>query len=280
MKQIFLFQRFVVCSALLLVMGSCKGNLQKTEYQKIKLNNLVTQKIRRQSSDPVTELPPLQRAEPKDYPWEYSHYEKYPFITKEFFRCKGSSENPSYLFGEERLFDCGGGARHSLSLCESREFVYPILIDLLNYVQKTLDARVVITCGHRCPQHNRYSDPSSYNATSKHTIAAEVDFYVEGYEKNPLKVIETLMQYYQMPAFESQEGLSAFSRYTKKDLNVTTPPWFNKEVFIKLYKSDEGRDKDNTHPFPYLSIQVRRDLQKQEPVTYTWRQAFYNYLRY
>ena len=31
-----------------------------------------------------------------------------------------------------------------------------------------------------------------------------------------------------------------------------TIPWFNKEIFIKLYRKSEGRDGDNRHPYPYL----------------------------
>ena len=32
--------------------------------------------------------------------------------------------------------------------------------------------------------------------------------------------------------------------------NVLIPPWYNKEILIKLFKKNEGRDLDNRHPYP------------------------------
>ena len=99
--------------------------------------------------------PPLKRpVEP--YPWEKGNVGNLPKITKEYFRCKGSSLNPQRNHQEKgsevvRLTDCGGTSRHSLPLRNGKEFVYPILLDLLNHIQSKTGKRVVITCGHRCP---------------------------------------------------------------------------------------------------------------------------------
>ena len=259
---------------------ACSGGHKETEYQKIIAANRVEKNIQRKSSDRLISFSSNEQSQKEAYPWQQTWVEKYPYITKEFFRCNGDKEHPSYLKGEERIFDCNGCFRHSLPLKDGKEFVYPILIHLLNYLQTTLDAPVVITCGHRCPQHSRYSDPSEYNRTSKHMIGGEVDFYVVGYEKKPQRVVEALMSYYQQEDFDEKPKYRSFNRYQKKDLNVATAPWYNQEVFIKIYQTHEGRDFDNNHSYPYVSIQVRYDPETKKIVTYTWEQAFYSYLRY
>lgn len=193
------------------------------------------------------------------YPWQEKNIGGYRRISKEFFRCKGSSLNPpvEMKIGESTSYinDCSGN--HSLPLKEGQEFVYSSLLTLLNYLQKTLEKQVIITTGHRCMQHNQYADMRSYNWSSKHTVGAEVDFYVQGLEDQPMKVIETLMQYY-----KDQPEYKNFTRHVKKNIDVRTEPWINKEIFIKLYEADEGRDHDNLHPYPYISIQLRCDENK------------------
>lgn len=263
----------------LMLLTSCTNSLEETEYQKIRESNKVVKKIHRKAADHNFSQALVAKSSPKLYPWETILDSQYPYISKEFFRCKGSADHPSLLRGEQRIFDCGGANLHSLPLLDGKEFVYPILIELLNYVQKTLNAKVVVTCGHRCPDHNSYSDPTTANRYSKHMLAAEVDFYVEGYENDPAKVIAAIMQYYQKDPKASQD-LKHFSRYTKSDTNVSTHPWYNQEVFVKLVKANEGRDFDNQHPYPYVSIQVRQDRDTNTAVVYSWKQAFYNYHRY
>lgn len=209
---------------------------------------------------------PLKRP---PYPWEMQEVGGHPRITKEFFRCKGNPLNPPVEKKRESkasvyFYDCLGS--HGLPLVDGEEFVYPILIDLLNYIQQETQKKVTITTGHRCPTHNTYADYSSYNFGSKHMIGAEVDFYVEGVD--PLQLVEILQSYYEAP----------FLRYTKGNLNVSTEPWYNEEIFIKLYLAHEGRDKDNEHSYPYLSIQVRYDKSRQERVVFTGDQSD-NYLR-
>ena len=176
---------------------SCTGGHKETECQKIRVANRVEKNIQRKNTDRLISSVSVEQTQKVAYPWQKIGVEKYPYITKEFFRCKGDKEHSSYLKGEERLFDCNGSSRHSLPLKNGREFVYPILIQLLNHLQAILDAPVVITCGHRCPQHNRFSDFSEYNRTSKHMIGGEVDFYVKGFEKEPHKVVDALMSFYQ-----------------------------------------------------------------------------------
>jgi hypothetical protein len=210
------------------------------------------------------------------YPWEKEGEQTFSKITKEYFRCPGNSLNPPKT-GEDKsspITDCEGGKKHSLSIIHGKEGVYPILLDLLNYVQKQTQKKVVITCGHRCQRHNAYADPSKENAYSKHMIGAEVDFYVQGLENEPQKVIDLIQEFYrQDPLLKKQNDWIVFSRYLNKDLNVSTPAWYNKEIFIKLYKKNEGRDFDNRHPFPYIGLQVRYDRDLKEKVAYSWEKA-------
>jgi len=226
--------------------------------------------------------PQIAHLEP--YPWEKSTVGNFPKITKEFFRCKGSSLNPVKIDKQNgevvRHYDCGGSEKHSLPLRDKKEFIYPILIDLLNYIQARAEKKVVITSGHRCPEHNAYIDSSSTNQHSKHMIGAEVSFYVQGMENQPEELIKYIQDYYKTTAkHKGQKDFEEFQRYDKEAANVSIPPWCNKEIFIKLYKKKEGRNLDNRHPYPYISIQVRYDTETQEKVIYTWDRAIHNFLR-
>lgn len=219
------------------------------------------------------------------YPWEEQRISDYPKITKEFFRCKGNSLNPVRCVANEkeiaRFFDCGGPQKHSLPLRGKKEFIYPILIDLLNYVQTKTGKRVVITCGHCCPEHNAYLDASPANQTSKHMLGAEVDFYVQGMEYQPEKIVNLILAYYREPVkYRGLKDFEEFKRYDKEPTNVSTLPWYNKEIFLKLYRKSEGRDADNRHPYPYLSLQVRYDSELNQRVSYSWAQAFGNFHRW
>lgn len=222
--------------------------------------------------------PPLSQPQTRpSYPWEDKYIAGIPRITKEFFRCKGNPLNPVIIQkveGKEPLkyFDCPGGRAHGLPIKDGKEFIYPCLIELLNYIQEQTKQKVIITCGHRCPKHNTYSDPSKANWSSKHMLGAEVDFYVETMEYEPMAILALIEQYY-------AQIDPVFHRYNEKQLNVSTPPWYNKEIFIKLYLEHEGRDLDNQHPYPYLGIQVRTDRDLNTKVLFDQKQA-QNYLRH
>lgn len=238
--------------------------------------------IYRRQNDPKLVVPKPQPVSIAPYSWESTLKGNIPKITKDFFRCKGSSLNPVHLVQEKegpvRYFDCGGAEKHSLPLRNNKEFIYPILIDLLNYIQTKTNKRVVITSGHRCPDHNTYVDASKNNQHSKHMIGAEVSFYVQGMENQPEKIINLLQKYFTEK--HQDKEFTEFKRYQKTDVDVAIAPWYNKEVFIKLYQKKEGRNFDNRHPYSYISIQVRYDTETKEKVIYTWDSAFHNFLRH
>lgn len=260
----------------LLLMGCQGGDL--TQDAALKRKNQKGEFITR-THDQVTEIPPMEVNAPPVYSWSEREKSALPRIGKEHFRCKGSITNSSrteVVRGEQvHHHDCGGSERHSLYLIDGKEGVYPVLIALLNHVQSKTGKRVVITSGYRCPAHNTYVDSQPSNQTSKHMIAAEVDFYVQGLEQKPEEIVKILVDYY-----KGQKGYEDFQRYEKTDCQVSTQPWMNKEIFIKLYKPKEGRNFDNRHSYPYLSIQVRYDREKNQRVVYSWDQALRGYHRY
>ena len=255
--------------------------MQRSEREKIRKRNCKGETIYRGADDVFYPIANPQLTIKTPYPWESDS--NLPRITKEFFRCKGNSQNPPIFDvgdgNQATVFsDCDGGCRHGLPIFQGKEGVFPILIDLINYIQKKTGKRVIITSGHRCPVHNTYVDPSKENRISKHQIGAEVDFYVQGMEERPLEIVGLMMQYYQeMPAYQNQRDFQSFVRYDKPDVNTAIQPWMNKEIYIKLLQKDEGRNFDNRHPHAYIAVQVRFDREKGTRVIYDWQKANQGY---
>jgi hypothetical protein len=255
--------------------------MQQSEREKTRRRNCKGEYIYRAKSDYFYPIAAPVHTPRASYPWESES--NLPKITKDFFRCKGSPLNPPVPDSSDPIAvcqDCPGGNRHGLPILSGKEGVYPVLLDLLNYVQKKTGRRVIITCGHRCPAHNSYADSSKENKTSKHQIGAEVDFYVQGMEDRPQEIVGLLMQYYrEVSVYKGDKEYLEFKRYDRPDANVAIHPWLNKEIYIKLYQRSEGRDADNRHPHPYISIQVRFDRDRKEKIVYNWEKANKGYPR-
>lgn len=268
--------------ASLVFLFGCTG-MEQSEQDKIRQMNEQKEWIyRRHDEKTYTILSPLHR-EREPYPWEQGYAGRHAKITKEAFRCRGDQHNPPRAQGKslQMVHDCGGLQKHSLPIRDGEEFIYPILLDILNYLQAKTGYSVVVTCGHRCPLHNAYADNSAYNQTSKHMIGAEVDFYVQGMQDKPEEVIHLIQQYYQeTSAYQGLLEYQQFLRLEHVKLNVSTPPWYNKEILIKLYLPNEGRDFDHPHNLPYLGLQVRFDRQKGEKVLYSPELSAKGYIRY
>lgn len=233
---------------------------------------------RHHADDPLIQLEPVNGVDRDPYPWQESSNLLLPKITKDFFRCKGSHLNPVRMIQKKneliRYYDCEGSQKHSLILRDGKEHIFPILLDLLNHIQLQTEKRVVITCGHCCPEHYLYLDDSPKNQASKHLIGAEVDFYVQEMEQEPQKIIDLIFAYYKNhPKYKDLKSFREFNRYEKGNTNVKINPWYNQEIFIKLMNKEEGRDFDNRHPYPYISLQVRYDWELKEPVSYSYNQS-------
>ncbi|NGX56431.1 MAG: hypothetical protein K1060chlam5_00672 [Candidatus Anoxychlamydiales bacterium] len=260
---------------------SCDSSIdKKNELKKLKL-----EKIQRKASSKYCDCNTFVKRSLNPYPFETNKIGNLNKITKEYFRCKGSSLNPERVddFDSDDIkvyLDCEGGSKHSLPLINGKEGVYPVLLDVLNFIQRKTKKKVVITSAHRCPKHNTYADLKKEERISKHMIGAEVDFYVQGYENRTLDIIEIIKDYYlEKPKYNKEKDFIEFVRYDKSK-NTSTEPWYNKEIFIKLYNPHEGRDFDNRHPYPYISIQVKWNREKNEKVIYSWEKANRGFLRY
>ena len=262
---------FVIFSIFLI---SCsKDQLQN---KKIKI-----EKITRNQNDvcinqdiTLKKLPPYSFEEGMD---------KFSKITKEYFRCQGNPLNPERIDESDPdnikvYLDCQGSSKHSLPIINSDEGVYPQLIDILNYIQKKTKKRVIITCAHRCPTHNSYADFFNNDKFSKHMIGAEVDFYVEGMEHKPLEVTKTILQYFKEKQKYKESKEYDFFEDTKS--NLKNPILYNKEVKIRIYDFDEGRDFSNRHPYPYICLEVLYDKDKKEKVAYSWEKANKGFLQF
>jgi len=267
---------YIIC--IFIAFSSCTTP-QERERKKILEANQVHERIHRHHYEEFASYDlPRHRLRPS-YPWEERLIGEMVKISKEHFRCRGHQTHPIKRTTNSRgeticLVDCGGIDRHSLPVREGKEFIYPALIELLGYVQERLKRPVIVTCGHRCPAHNQYADDSKRARTSKHLVGAEVDFYVEGYEESPESVIELLVQYYrengEMGPLATHRGLSSLARV----------PLSNREVVVRLYGKTEGRDFDNEHPYPYISIELLYDKEAKKRVHYTWHGSFNGYMRY
>ncbi len=276
--------KHLICSLILLSLLAGCSSSEDPAIEKLRTLNQKGEFIYRKHDEYVFNPSPPEKVLLEAYPWEKGVVGSLPKISKEFFRCKGTNLNPVRIVQQKeeviRYYDCGGAEKHSLPLRDGKEFIYPILIELLNEIQAKTGKRVVITSGHRCPDHNLYVDSSKENQFSKHMIGAEVSFYVQGMEERPEVVVKIIQEYYKRhPKYKERKEFAEFSRYEKEDTNVSTPPWMNKEIFVKIFRKKEGRNFDNRHPYPYISIQVRWDDEKQEKVIYTWDKANHNYLR-
>ncbi len=224
-----------------ILLTSCSG-MESSEKRRIRKCNEKEEKIYRQKGENFFIACEVKPRPQDPYPWEKkgSILKK---ITEKFFHCRGSCINPKRFDIE----DCLGEEGHSVALGEKKVAISPTLISLLNYIQDKTKERVIITTGYRCKEHNRYVDPSKKNSSSKHQTGMEVDFYVEKYEDNPTHIVALIMQYYKDP----------FIRQKINERGLRHPGWCNKEIALWIQEKDEGRDFDNRHPYPYVTIEVR-----------------------
>ena len=135
----------------------------------------------------------------------------------------------------------------------------------MNEIQNKTNHLVTITSGHRCPGHQAYIDSRARSFGSKHLIGAECTFYVQGLEEQPEQVLQILFDYYKECP---QKEYNTFMRF-EKETDTELAPRYNKEIFVKLYSPHEGRDFDNRHPYPYISIQVRFDAEQNKRVSFS-----------
>ncbi len=264
----------------LLFLSGC-SSLEKSQQVKIRRANEVKDPILRLGSEYYFTSGAPRKQEREKYPWEERYIGNFTKITKESFRCRGSSSHPerkitSHDGAEEILVDCEGLGSHSLPVQDGEEFIYDTLIDLLNYIQGVNQKRVVITAGYRCPLHNRYCNQTKSNLSSKHQIGAEVDFYVDGMQEEPEIIVNQLIAYYQ------KEGslYQGFRQILKEKNGIQYPVWIGKEISISINHYKISQDLDSSFSHPYITIELKIDRTTGEKIDYSWHRANNGYMRY
>lgn len=275
-----------VCPLVLVLLLLGCSSIDEPFSDPVRRRNQLSEYIDRRANEYLFTPSPAKLQPAPSYPWDQSSPTALKKITKEFFRCQGSEFNPvrTVTKGDgsiQYLHDCGGTDRHSLPVRDEQEFIYPVLIELLNAVQAKTGKQVVITSGHRCPAHNTYVDDSRENSTSKHTIGAAVTFYVKGMENQTGTVVQHLLDHYvKTTKYQGLKEYQSFKRDEGSKQTTRVSAWLNKEIVIRVYDKDEGRNFDNRHPYPYIAITVRHDLERDSPVSYSWDKAQQSFMRW
>ena len=230
-------------------------------------NNRSTEKIYRLSHERVYEEKEQKLVRRAPYPWENAA--DFPKITMNMLRCRGSSSHGERKRGDKIYTDCNGMKDHGLPYVDGEEFVYPVLVSLLNKVQNALNKKVVVTSGHRCPKHNDYINLGK-SRISKYMIGARVDFFVEGMEHQAEEIVEEIISQY-------KQDSDNYCHFTKSTGNKSAPSWRNKEISISIQREGEHSilyKKDH----PVISISVRYDRERAEHVHLDWKHAYQGFI--
>lgn len=252
--------------AFLFLVFSCSTADKREQQQRMK-NNKSVERIYRLSHEKMYEEKAFAGAKRAPYPWE--NVADFPKITINSLRCRGSGDHKIRKRNGKEYQDCIGMKDHGLPYVDGAEFVYPVLVSLLNKIQNAWNKKVVVTSGHRCPKHNDYLNLGK-SRISKYMIGAKVDFYVEGMENDSAAVIEKIIDLY-------KEESRSYSHFTKSTSEKGTPFWRNKEISISIQKDGEHKILDNKN-HPVISISVRYNRAKNEHVYLDWKQAYQGFI--
>ncbi len=237
---------------MLVFFGYGCSSFERSEREKIKQQHVSLEEIKRLYRETKLYLPPLLANPLPLYPWDKTDRHGLRRITLEDFRCRGNKQNLMYLEKGHAYFDCRGKLSHSLPVRQGKEFIYPHLIELLNFIQDSLGKKVYVIQGHCCPQHYGYANRSKSFPCNKYMVGAACDFYVASLEYEPEVGLKSLAQYYSPSAM-----LSSLVVY--------------KNAYIKAQVHD-GSYHALLHP--YLSVQILYDPSLQEGVSLDWKGAY------
>lgn len=253
---------------LIFLFTACSTANDRVQKKRMK-NNISTEKIYRLSHEKAYEVEKPKLVRKMSYPWESET--AYPKITMDTLRCRGDISHEKKERGGKVYEDCKGLYEHGLPYVDGEEFVYPVLVHLLNKVQGAFDKKVVVTSGHRCPKHNTYLSLGK-SKISRYMIGAKVDFYVEGMENNTEEIIERIMHFYS----DEEDRYSRFQRVSHDNGSYS---WKNKEISISISREGEHsiiEGKKNS----VISIEVRYDRDREELVRVEWDKAYQGFIRH
>lgn len=134
------------------------------------------------------------------YPWNTCH-PRFLSLTKYSFQCSGTNPEADIPLHQK----CLGTLHHGLPLVNGKEYIYPRLIDLLNFLQKENKEKIIVIRGHICPkifslldtqeQHEKYLIGAMVKVSSqinweKNLSPLVKKFYDKKKEEDPLYEIE------------------------------------------------------------------------------------------
>ncbi|MCH9620946.1 MAG: hypothetical protein S4CHLAM20_03560 [Chlamydiia bacterium] len=252
---------------IVLCLVGCSSADDRSQGRRMK-ENKATEKIYRLSHQKFYTEEPAELVKKDPYPWESGT--AFSKITVDSFRCQGRRNHQKRQRDGKEYADCGGLAEHGLPYADKDEFVYSVMIKLLNQVQNAFQKKVVITSGHRCPKHHSYITMGK-SKISRYMIGAKVDFFIEGMEEKPHEIIEKLKSFY-----KNDQGYSEFREVRNND---GTRSWHNKEVILTINPEGEHTKLQNRN-HPVVSIDVRYDRDKEESIILDWKRAYEGYIRH
>ena len=255
-----------ICFILLFLQVSCSTADEREKSQRMS-NNKAVEKIYRLSHEKVYVEEDRVLATRELYPWE--NETEFAKITMNTLRCRGDNTHVPRHKKDKEYVDCNGMHDHGLPYVDGEEFVYPVLVSLLNKIQNSFNKRLIVTSGHRCPRHNNYLTLGA-SKISKYMIGAKVDFYVEGMEEGVDDVIERIMYLYENDSDE-------YRRFTKTTGQGHFPAWRNKEISISA--SSEGEHSVTLKKnHPVITVEVRWDRERNQRVNLDWKKAYQGFI--
>lgn len=152
-------------------------------------------------------------------------------------RCTGKS----VVYKDKTYLDCATTERPSKPMNAE-------ILRILEQLRCEFGDRFVVTSAYRSDQHNLYSwaylarktgDEKAVSVKSQHVDGRALDFYVSG--------------------LDFEKHLAIEKRIHEIAGNFDSPRRGSSEkAWTKVYRSQEGRDPDNLHGFPYVHMELRK----------------------
>lgn len=187
------------------------------------------------------------------YPWN-TCYPRFLSLTKYSFQCPGTNPEANIPLHQK----CLGALHHGLPLVNGKEYIYPRLIDLLNFLQKENKEKIMVIRGHLCPKAFSLLDPKEQH--EKYLIGAMVKVSSQvNWEKN----LSTLVKKF----YDKKKEEDPLYEIGSSTYPIT---FINQEFKFIIYPSLLTN---------IMEIEVLYDKEKDSRINFT-EEDIQNYLRY
>lgn len=258
-----------ICCVVLCLFTSCSGMQESERYQLRRANETRVQisNVEYRPCSNKVNCKQDYNVDALTYPWEISLPCGIESITINDFRCKGSvSHKKKASKGRSTsvyIMDCNSES-HSLPLRGGKEYVFPVLIDMCNYVQQELKSCVKIAAGHRCDAHSRYQLASLRNVGSRHRACALVTLYVENCSDTPEKVVDSIASFLASDCYKRDNIFKTSCKYIHqgtKNARLTS-----KEFDVGIASQEALQDSEHLSAPYYITIKVLYDYEAKSSV--------------